>query len=184
MIETLYKTNKTVFTFNEVSMLLGETDAMSLKSKINYHVKNKKLKNPRRGIYSLPEYSKEELACKLYTPNYISLEYVLQKQGVIFQYQEEISIVSYLSRRVTMDLNNYSYKKIKKDILLNTKGVILGNDVNVATKERAILDLLYLKKEYYFDNLNGLNKDLIRELLATVYCNKTLSKRAKKVLDV
>jgi len=184
MIETLYKTKKTVFTFNEVSMLLGETDALLLKSKINYYVKTKKLKNPRRGIYSLPEYSKEELACKLYTPNYLSLEYVLQKEGVIFQYQEEISIVSYLSRRVTMDHTNFSYKKIKKEILLNTKGITMNNDINIATKERAILDMLYLKKDYYFDNLNGLNKDLISELLATVYCNKALSKRAKRVLNV
>jgi hypothetical protein len=60
----------------------------------------------------------------------------------------------------------------------------MNNNINIATKERAILDLLYLKKDYYFDNLNGLDKDLIRELLSTVYCNKALSKRAKRILDV
>jgi len=57
-----------------------------------------KFLNPRKGIYAKSGFSKEELACILYTPAYISLEYVLQKAGVVFQYDPALTAVSYLSR--------------------------------------------------------------------------------------
>ena len=184
MIEKLYKTHKTVFTFREIAMILSEENKDSLKSRINYYVKAKRLNNVRKGLYCLDEYSKEELACKLYTPTYLSLEYVLQKEGVIFQYQNDLTIISYLSRNIMMESIQYSYRKIKKDILFNTKGIIRGENINIATKERAILDILYLKKDFYFDNLNNIDFELIDQLLEQVYCSYALSMRAKRLLNV
>jgi hypothetical protein len=55
------------------------------------------------------------------------------------------------------------------------------NHINIASPERAFLDLLYLEKDYYFDNLNPLNKDLIRKLLP-VYQSKGLSKTVTKLI--
>ena len=52
----------------------------------------------------------EELACTLYTPSYISLEYVLQKAGVVFQYDERITAVSYLRRSIDIQFQN-AYRK-------------------------------------------------------------------------
>jgi hypothetical protein len=74
------------------------------------------------------------------------------------------------------------FRKIKGSALVNTSGIIRQtNQINIASPERAFLDLLYLEKDYYFDNLNPLNKDLIRRLLP-VYQSKVLSKTAAKLI--
>ena len=145
----LYKTKSTVFTIQEIALLFGETQRANLKAKINYYVKNGLLKNVRKGFYAKPDYDQLELAAKIYTPSYISLETVLTKEGVIFQYYENIFVVSYLNRIIEVDKTKIQYKKIKNSILLNSKGIIQKENYAIATKERAFLDALYFYKNYY-----------------------------------
>jgi hypothetical protein len=161
-------------------MLIGESDFKKLNERLNYYVRKGKLLRPRKGIYVKPGYNSEELACTLYTPSYISLEYVLQRAGVIFQYDERITAVGYLSRSVDIEGRTYAYRKIKGEILVVTQGILQTGNVNMATPERAFLDLLYLNAAYYFDNLNPLDKDLITKLLPA-YNSKTLTARVKKL---
>lgn len=184
MIEVLYQTKLSVFTFKDIALLLKESNVNALKSKINYYVQVHKIKQVRKGIYCLPDFDTEELACKLYAPTYISLEYVLQKEGVIFQYQESITSLCSLSRTVVMDEKTYVYRKIKNEILFNMIGVNRTENKSIASKERAILDTLYMNKDFHFDNLRNLDKDLIKELLMKVYCNQALTQRAKRILNV
>ena len=99
LIFELYKNKRTVFSLQEIALLLDESNFVRLKQRIHYYVRTKKLKNPRRGIYAKENYSREELACKIYLPAYISMEYVLQKAGIIFQYYQYMTIISYLSRK-------------------------------------------------------------------------------------
>lgn len=182
IVLALYQDIRTIFRLNDIAMLTGETHFHSLSKKLNYHVHTGKLQNPRKGIYAKPAYSPEELACTIYTPSYISLEYVLQKAGIVFQFDSRISTVSYLSRSIEVENKTYLYRKIKGEILVNTSGIIRQeNQVNIATAERAFLDLLYLNAESYFDNLNPLNKDLIYKLLP-LYQSKTLMVRVNKLL--
>ncbi|MDD3331464.1 MAG: hypothetical protein WCS39_08090 [Bacteroidales bacterium] len=47
--------------------------------------------NPRKGFYAKDNYNPEEIACLLYPPTYISLEYVLQGAGIVFQYDSTIT---------------------------------------------------------------------------------------------
>ncbi|MDP2334962.1 MAG: hypothetical protein Q8N05_00640 [Bacteroidota bacterium] len=167
---------------NDIAMLTGETNSQSLSKKLNYHVRTGKLQNPRKGVYAKPAYNMEELACTIYTPSYISLEYVLQKAGIVFQFDSRISVVSYLSRSIEVEDRTYVFRKIKGEILVNTTGIIRqNNQVNIATAERAFLDLLYLNADYYFDNLNPLNKDLVYKILP-LYQSKTLFIRVNKIL--
>ena len=162
--------------------LVGETNFQSLNKKLNYYVRTGKLQNPRKGIYTKPNYNPEELACTIYTPSYISLEYVLQKAGILFQYDSRITAVSYLSRTIEVAGQIYLFRKIKGEILLNTVGVIRqDNHINIAIAERAFLDLLYLNTDYYFDNLNPLNKQLVYKFLP-IYQSKALSVRVNKLL--
>ena len=95
-ILNLYQAKNTVFTIDEIALLSGEIERFNLKSKINYYVKKGDLRNVRKGIYTKIEYDPLELATKIFTPSYISLETVLKKEGVIFQTYETIFIVSYL----------------------------------------------------------------------------------------
>jgi hypothetical protein len=181
LIFQLYKDNRTVYTFQEIAMLINEPDASKLKQRINYYVRTKKIKNPRRGIYAKEGYSVEELACKIFKPSYISLEYILQKSGIVFQYNPRITAISYLSRTINIDGNTFDYRKIKNEILYNTTGVhIYDNGTSMATPERAFLDTLYLNKEYYFDSLKRLSKEAVFNILP-IYQSKELTKKVQKL---
>jgi hypothetical protein len=178
----IYQDIRTVFRLNDIALLTGETNFQSLNQKLNYYVRTGKLQNPRKGIYVKPAYNSEELACTIYTPSYISLETVLQKAGIVFQFDPRISLISYLSRTIEVENQTYVYRKMKGEILVNTAGIIRqNNQVNIATAERAFLDLLYLNAETYFDNLNPLNKDFVYKLLP-VYHSKVLTMRVNKLL--
>ena len=182
IILAIYSDNRTVFRLKDIAMLTGETNFQSLNKKLNYHVKTGKLLNPRKGIYTKPNYKTEEMACTIYTPSYISLEFVLQKAGIVFQYDSRITVISYLSRNIEIDGQTYLYRKLKNELLINTEGIDRKpNQINIAKPERAFLDILYLNKEYYFDNLNPLNKELIYKLLP-LFQSKILEQKAGKYL--
>ena len=179
MLYKILNDSRTVFTLPDIAMLAGESNFESVNDKINYYVKTNRLNRPRKGIYTKSNYNPLELACKLYTPSYISLEYVLQQTGIIFQYGSTITAVSYLSRKLSIDNNAYSYRKIKNEIIVDTTGINQVNNVNIASPERAFLDTLYLNSNYYFDNLSVRNKERVAELLP-VYGSKALEVRVKK----
>ena len=182
IVLSLYKDDRTVFRLIDVAMFVGETDVQALSKKLNYYVGKGQLQNPRKGIYTKPGYNPEELACRLYSPSYISLEYVLQKAGVIFQFDTQITVVSYLSRSIKVETRSYRFRKIKGELLVNTTGLtLLPNHVNIAGPERAFLDMLYLSPHFYFDNLNPLDKTLLIKLLP-IYQSKALTKRLAKIL--
>lgn len=180
---SIYNDVRTVFRLNDVALLVSETNFQSLNKKLNYYVRTGKLQNPRKGIYTKQDFSKEELACSVYTPSYISLEYVLQKAGVVFQYDSRITSVSYLSRTIEVSDNEYIFRKIKGEILTNPAGIkVQENHVNMASPERAFLDLAYLNKDYNFDNLNSLDKRQIFKLVY-IYQSETLASRVTKLLS-
>ena len=181
IVLTLYRQNQTVFRTVDVAMLSGETDRLSLTKKLNYHVSKGRLRNPRKGIYTKPEYNPVELACRIYSPSYVSLNYVLQKAGVVFQYDNTITMVSYLSRVIEMDGFTFQYRKIKDTILANQAGIEKQtNGVTMARPERAFLDMLYLVPGFYFDTLRSLDREKVTALLP-VYESKALEKRVSEV---
>jgi hypothetical protein len=180
---SVYQSPKTVFTLADIAMLSGETDMISLSKKMNYYVKKGTLGNPRKGIYTKPDYKPEEMACAVFKPSYLSLEYVLQKTGIVFQYDSRLTSVSYLSRTVTVDGHEYIYRKIKNTMLLNTSGILTQeNGISMASAERAFLDLCYLQKHCYFDNLKPLDNKQIEEMLRA-YQSKAMTRRVKELVN-
>lgn len=177
----IYKEPVSVYRLKDIAILVNETDFNSLNGKLNYYVRSGKLLNPRKGIYAKPGFTAEEVACKLYTPSYISLQYVLQRSGMIFQYDSAVTAVSYLSRSVDLGGQALVYRKMKGSVLVNTRGILREKGISIATAERAFLDLCYLDIYYYFDNLHPLNRDKISQLLP-VYQNAALNKRVTKLL--
>lgn len=172
----LYSLPQMVFTLHEIAMMMGVIDTRTLAARLNYQVRNKRLLNPRRGIYAKPDYKMEELACVLYKPSYLSLEYVLQRTGVVFQYDTTFTMVSYLNRHIEVDNQNIQYHQIKGEILSDTRGIERRQNMNIAIPERALLDIMYLNSEYYFDNIRPLNINIIKELL-TIYNSNRLAQR-------
>jgi hypothetical protein len=180
MILTVYNDVRTVFRLKDIALLCGETDFASLNSKLNYHVRTGKLGNPRKGVYCKRAYNPEELACCLFTPVYISLEYVLQKAGVVFQYDSRITAVSYLSRNVEIEDQQFSFRKMKNELLVSTQGIVFHNNISIASPERALLDMLYLNGDMYFDNISGLDREKADKLLP-LYRSEIMIKRAAKL---
>jgi len=162
LITRIYQDQRSVFSAKTIGLLTGITESKSLNRRLNYYVHTHKLLNPRKGIYTKPDYNKEELACAIFTPSYLSLDYVLQKTGIIFQYDSTITAVSYLSREISITGQSFRYRKIKSAVLTNPKGIIQKPGMNIAVPERAFLDSLYLDKDRYFDYLENLDKKRIR----------------------
>lgn len=175
----LYKLPQTVFSFKEISLLYPAISPNNLRARLSYFIRTKKLISLRRGIYAKPNYSPYELGNKIFRPSYISLQTILEKDGVIFQPHNAIFLVSYLSRKIAVAGNSFIYRKVKPRIYLNPAGVYYENGVAFATPERAFLDTIFLYKDYYVDNFDRLNIEKIKELLP-VYGSKSLEKRLKK----
>jgi len=80
----VYKSPRMVFGLADIAILTHETDSLSLTKKLHYQVGKGNLLNPRKGIYAKPNFDIIALACTLYTPSYVSLDYVCFKKRELF----------------------------------------------------------------------------------------------------
>lgn len=176
-LNKLLRLNKSVFSFNELVLLYGRTmSTHALISKLSYYVKNDELYHIRRGLYAKNHnYDRYELATKIFIPSYISFETVLLKSGIIFQYYSQIFVASYKSKQLVIDEQQYIFRRIKDPVLTASAGIENKENFSIASAERAFLDILYLNKDYYFDNLAPLNWDKIYEILP-IYNKKRMNR--------
>ena len=176
----LIKLKQTIFTTKDISLLWNSSDNAFIKEKLYRYTKANKLFRIRKGIYSKDKnFESNELATKIFTPAYISFETVLAKEGLIFQYYSQIFSASYQTKKITILNQEYVYRKIKNEILVNMAGIENKNSYSIATKERAFLDMIYINKNFYFDNLSILNWDKVFDLLP-IYKNKSMQKTVNK----
>ncbi len=175
-LTTILKSSKTVFTVEDIALLWKDSNLDAARVRLSYYVRKGDLYRIRRGIYTKNKlYNKLELATRIFTPSYISFETVLAKEGLIFQYQTNIQIASYLGREIEIDGQIYSFKKMKNVVLTNSIGVIISNEMSIATKERALLDILYVNTDYHFDNVRSLDWDKVYAMMS-MYDNKRMTK--------
>jgi len=179
----LYKRSPTIFTLKEVSLIFPQIPYQNLKSRLHYAVSVGKLQKLRKGIYAKENFEPLELANKIYTPSYISLETVLSKEGIVFQKYATISVVSYLTRHIKVGPQEIFYRKIKNEVLLNNLGLKEESNYFVASKERAFLDAIFLYKDYHFDNLRPFDWEKVREM-SRIYASKTLEKRVAEYYQI
>lgn len=186
-MDSLLRAKQTLFTFKEVSMIAGaNSTAPLLRRKISYYVKRGQLHPLRRGIYAKDKkYDKFELSNRIHTPSYISFETVLARAGVIFKNHGPIFLASYLTRELNIENQIYSYRKISDAILTNagsSQGIENKGTYSIAIPERAFLDVVYLNKDYHFDNLSALDWEKVFEILP-IYENKEMEARVKKYYE-
>ncbi len=179
-ILAILRSKKTVFSFKDIALLWRDS-SKAARVRINYYVKNGDIYPVCRGFYAKDRnYDKFELATKIYAPAYISFETVLGRAGITFQYYGQIFLASRLTREITVDEQVFSYRKIKDLILTNGAGVENKENYSIATPERAFLDVLYLNKDYHFDNLSSLDRDKVFGILP-VYNNQRMAKKVKEI---
>lgn len=183
VINTILSSSRTVFTSQWLSLVCANRDRQSLRRSLMYHAQKGMLLNPRRGIYAKPQYNEQEMACALLKPSYISMEYVLARAGVTFQYSDEITCVSYQGRTIEIDGKSYVFRQINPMIWANMQGIEQRDNIAIATPERAFLDMMYLSSgQCYFDNLHPLNKKKVQQLLP-LYNSPALTKRVEALLN-
>ena len=159
----------------------GGIDVQTAKKRVNYYVQSGDLYPIRRGIYAKDKnYDRFELATKIFTPAYISFETVLGHAGVTFQYYSQIFVASYQTKEIVADGQKIVFKTLKDSILTNSAGIENKENYAIASPERAFLDVVYLSKEYHFDQLSLLNWDKVNEILAIYGKNKKMRDRVSK----
>ena len=184
VLEVILNSSRSVFNIQSLRMLTECGNSQKLTQSLYYYIKEGKVRNPRRGIYTKSTYDEQEMACSLFRPAYISLEYVLQRAGVVFQYDDAITCVSYLNRTVGIDNKTYQFRIINPELWIGMEGIEQHDNILIATPERAFLDLVYLSAgNCYFDNLHPLNKTKVRQLLPH-YRSKVLAERTDKLLNL
>ncbi|MBR1545503.1 MAG: hypothetical protein IJ633_01720 [Prevotella sp.] len=184
LLQTILTSPRTVFNVQSLMMMTGSDDNQRLTKSLHYYVADGKILNPRRGIYTKLKYNEQEMACSLFRPSYISLEYVLGRAGVIFQWDDTISSISYLSRQIEIDGRQYLFRKINPELWIGMEGIEQRDNVAMASAERAFLDMVYLSAgNCYFDNLHPLSIKKIRELLP-LYRSPILNERVARLMNI
>ncbi len=176
----LYRQRQSVFSVKEVALIWQESNPANVKAYLKYYTDKGDLIRLRRGIYAKTKFDEYEAATKIYTPAYISFETVLRNEGVIFQHYETIFAASYLTRGIELDnKQKISYRKLKNSILFNSEGIIKKKNYAIASRERAFLDIIYLAKDYYFDNLRSIDWKKCFELVK-IYGSKQVEDNLTK----
>lgn len=184
VLEVILSSPRTVFNVQSLRMLTESEDSQKLTKSLHYYVKEGKIRNPRRGIYTKTTFNEKEMACSLFRPAYVSLEYVLQRSGIVFQYDDTVTCVSYLNRIVEIDDKAYQFRIINPELWIGMDGIEQQDNILIATPERAFLDMVYLSAgNCYFDNLHPLNKTKVKQLLP-LYQSKVLTERVTKLLNL
>lgn len=180
-LSPILRSKKTVFTLKDIALLWHEPATSAVRVRLNYYVSRGDLVRIRRGLYAKSrDYNRLELATRIFTPSYVSFETVLAKEGMLFQFYDQIYVASYLTREVRVDEQTYVYQKLKANVLVDSMGIFHADETSIATKERALLDTLYIHADYHFDNLRSLNWDDVFEILP-IYDNQRMAKVVNKL---
>ena len=110
----------------------------------------------RQGFYTFPEYkSKPDFALyfanRIYRPSYISLHSALAFYGIIPEAVVQFTSVTTLKTiSFSNQFGDYEYKSVKPGLMFgyDLKSIADGRTLQIATPEKALLDLLYLYPFY------------------------------------
>lgn len=180
LVAKLYQSQKTVLTIKDIALIWQEINQANLRAKISYYVKRGVLIRLTRGVFAKEKnYNPRELATSIYTPSYISFETVLRDAGIIFQHYDTIFVAGPWPKTMKVDKYNFTFRRLKDEVLFNPAGTAFKDNYTIAGPERAFLDSIYLFPKYHFDNLSSLNWKKCFEL-APMYKNQQMVKRLHK----
>lgn len=180
-ISDILRSKVTAFSFKEIFLSSEEQKPMLLKRRLNYYIQKGELYSIRRGLYAKDKnYDRLELATKIFTPSYISFETILVEAEIVFQHYTTIFVATYQTKEILCDGQTYLFRKIKDTILTNGAGIENRGNYFATCKERAFLDVIYLNKDYHFDNLAPLDFDKVFTLLP-IYNNKRMIKKVNAI---
>lgn len=182
-LKQLTISGKTVFSLEDLGKIWRIEDKNYLKVVASRLFQRGALLRIRRGLYALREtYDPFELANKLKTPSYVSLETVLQQENVVFQ-DYRVVIFSISNNTILKKTSGvtFRYCKINNAALSNPLGIVRIGQAVIATAERAVCDRIYLSPRYYFDNLRGLDMEKL-VAISKIYGNARVEKEVEELI--
>lgn len=170
--QILLEQEKNTFTTADLAILWETKNKNNLYTTIHRYLKRHILYHLQRGLYStLPpeKLNPFELGCAVAGPSsYISAETILQKDGIIMQNIEKITLFGHKKKEFTIADQAYLCRYLNPKYLLNRQEIAEKNTYSIATTDRAIADLLHLNPHYYFDNQLAIDDQKIRLLTAKI----------------
>lgn len=152
----LLRSDRKLFHTQDLALMWGVENRNTLYTVIKRYLKKGLLTKITKGLYStvpVNEIDKFQLGSALiHRFCYVSCETVLEKEGVINQKIYPVTFVSSISQKIEFGGREYIYRKLKPEILFNPRGVERKDGYLMATRERAISDMLYFNPKYYFDS--------------------------------
>ncbi|MHB8362427.1 MAG: hypothetical protein ACYDBX_02305 [Patescibacteria group bacterium] len=184
-MDQLLLEKRTIFDVNALGYYLNISNSNTLKKRIYRLTKSNKLTRLQRGLFyiSLKNYISFELANKLLTPSYISFETVLLSSGFIFQPYTSIFSAGDISKTYFIENKKYIYRRLNPEILTNLNGIFKKDNYFIATPERAVLDMLYINDNFYFDNLRSLDFSKAKSMVSIYTGSKSTEDRMLKNLS-
>lgn len=157
--------NKPYLTKIELGVLL-EKKERNLDKKISQMIRDEALIPLKKGLYlnrifylknkiNIEEY----LSNIIFYPSYISLEYVLAKEGLI---PESVFVYTCVTLKTTRKFNNklgsFTYRKIKEKLFTGfvQKSYYDNYKIKIASKAKALFDYLYYKHLKALNEINDL----------------------------
>ncbi|MEK7633779.1 MAG: hypothetical protein AAB437_02965 [Patescibacteria group bacterium] len=155
-IDTLLKLKEKLFHTNDLALLWGITNKNTLYTTIKRYIQKGVLIPIHKGFYStvpINQVNPFKLAIGfLHQFAYVSCETILVREGIIFQKENYLTLVSSVSKKFTIADHSYLVRQLKDNYLYYDRGVDNVGGVMTASIERAVADLLYFNPNYYFDN--------------------------------
>lgn len=203
-IKKIISLTRTLPYFNFDNLAGIEKNRVYLKILFHRYKKAGKLIGLKKGVYVSREYVdkiekngaidfySEFIANFLYSPSYLSLDYVLYEYNLLTEVPINItSVVRSKTARFSNEFGNFLYHKIKDNLFTGFTITKKGNyTICKATKAKALFDFLYLRKNSIADkeaflelrlNLDNLNKKDLNEL--GKYIKIEGSKKMREILN-
>ena len=167
-IAILLKQNRNMFHTADLALLWKIDNKNTLLTTIKRYVRKKVLYRVHKGFYTtmpIVEIDPIELGLGyLHRYAYISTESVLSEAGIINQEINKITFVSSVSKKFELSGREYVARKMVDKYLYNDVGVRKMGNVNKASVERAVVDLLYFNPKAFIDNKQLVDWDKVKEI--------------------
>ncbi len=146
--------------FTMQSLLSLSIESKHLKVILSRMKKRGEIVSLKKGVYSTSEYIEdvkrsdhytaylEFLANIIYSPSYLSGEYILSEHGVLSEsFYGFSSVTVKKTNKISNELGSFYYYSVKEDLFCGFKGKKIGDTVVYkATLAKALFDFLYLRK--------------------------------------
>ncbi|OGL64440.1 hypothetical protein A3B21_05120 [Candidatus Uhrbacteria bacterium RIFCSPLOWO2_01_FULL_47_24] len=168
----LARFGQTVLHTSNLASLWHIRDSNTLYTTLSRYTKKGLFFRIHKGMYALKpidELNPWLLGIKaLHRFAYVSTETVLATHGAIQQKISAITLVSDISKQFSIGAHRYRCRKLNDRYLYNPAGIITQDDVQTATPERAVADMLYFNPHAYFDGAQHIDWQKVRKLQKTI----------------